>query len=142
MGEKKRREAAEAAAKEQLLKEIRSVPWEEHVQIVYDEIAALCQALGIPTPNMVRAGLQPGDPGTVLFQFRQLAAAVQQLQKIALVNEARTRALLVICKKLNPMQGPMFEAMFIQAGDLAEQQASDPDKQGGSSESGLVLPPH
>lgn len=138
MGEQKQREAAEAAERERIIAKIRELPWEEHVQAIYDEMAALCQSLGIPTPNLLRAGMQPADPGTILASFQQLATAVKQVQKISVVNEARTRCLLAIVKKLAPMQAPMFEAMFLDASDIAEQQATDPDKQGGVKSKLLV----
>lgn len=134
------READEDKAREQALHSIEQMPWQEHVRVFYDEIAALCQALGVPTPNLRRAGLEPGGPGTILASFQQLAQAVKQVQGLVIVNEARTRALLGLLQRLAPGQAHMFQAVFDQASDLAEQQAADVEKQGRPGGGGIVLP--
>jgi len=123
MGEQKRREAAEA----ELLRQIEEQGWPYHIQALYEEIAALSTALGMPTPRLKAAGLDPAGKGTILASFQQLAMAVKQVQEIAVVNEARTRALLDICGKIAPAQAFMFRAMFDTASDLAKQE-QDPDK--------------
>lgn len=133
VGDAERRQIAEA----ELLEQIRAEDWPVHIQALYEEIAALSTALGMPTPRLKAAGLDAGGPGTILASFQQLAMAVKQVQGIAVVNEARTRALLDICCRIAPSQRPMFQVAFDVAGDLAKQE-SDPDKVAARSKGGII----
>ena len=109
------------------MEQIQAEGWPTHVQALYEEIAALSTALGLPTPRLRAAGLDTAGPGTILASLRQLAAAVQQIQQLVVRQDATTRALLDIVCRLAPGQAPMFRAMVETARDLAAQE-QDPDK--------------
>ena len=123
MGEAKRRQAARG----ELLDRVRSQDWAEHVQALYEEIAALSTALGMPTPRLRAAGLDPAGTGSLLASLQVMGGAVQQLQSLVVISDARTRALIDIVCRLSPSQAPMFRAMVETAVDLAAQEG-DPDK--------------
>jgi len=125
-------------AEQRLLDAVEAEGWPAHVQALYEEIAALSTALGMPTPRLSAAGLSSGGPGTILASFQQLGTAVKQLQGIALANEARTRAMLAAICEIDPLRAPMYRAMVEQAVDIARQE-QDPDKIAARRKTGVIL---